>query len=81
MGILGHPKFSITPTYISSELPGEMVQNLMNGKVVILIDQFSFAFAFSAIITDLWSTTLDAFIALSDFRSLYSSPRNGSERR
>lgn len=36
-----------------------MVQNLMNGKVIILIDQFSFAFAFPAIITDLWSTTLD----------------------
>ncbi|WP_339852222.1 spore germination protein [Paenibacillus sp. FSL W7-1088] len=59
MRILGHPKFSLTPTYISSELPGEMVQNLMNGKVIILIDQFSFAFAFPAIITDLWSTTLD----------------------
>ncbi|MGG4142865.1 spore germination protein [Paenibacillus algorifonticola] len=57
--ILGHPKFAITPTYISSELPGEMVQNLKNGKVVILIDQFAFAFAFPAIITDLWSTTLD----------------------
>ncbi|WP_052429297.1 spore germination protein [Paenibacillus borealis] len=57
--ILGHPKFTIIPTYISSELPGEMVQNLMNGKVVILMDQFSFAFAFPAIITDLWSTTLD----------------------
>ncbi|MCR8656585.1 spore germination protein [Paenibacillus endoradicis] len=59
LGVLGHPKFTITPTYISSELPGEMVQNLMNGRVVILIDQFSFAFAFPAIVTDLWSTTLD----------------------
>ncbi|SEA50149.1 spore germination protein [Paenibacillus sp. 276b] len=59
LSILGHPRFSITPTYISSELPGEMVQNMMNGKVVILIDQYSFAFAFPAIITDLWSTTLD----------------------
>ncbi|GAE08931.1 spore germination protein [Paenibacillus sp. JCM 10914] len=57
--ILGHPKFALTPTYVSSELPGEMVENLKNGKVVILIDQFSFAFSFPAIITDLWSTTLD----------------------
>ncbi|QOS78902.1 spore germination protein [Paenibacillus sp. JNUCC31] len=57
--ILGHSKFDITPSYISSELPVEIVQHLMNGKVVILIDQFAFAFAFPAIITDLWSTTLD----------------------
>ncbi|MGO4731385.1 spore germination protein [Paenibacillus sp. 2KB_22] len=56
---LGHPRLAITPTYISSELPGEMIQNLLNGRVVILMDQFSFAFAFPAIITDLWSTTLD----------------------
>ncbi|MGC5772054.1 spore germination protein [Paenibacillus pabuli] len=59
LSILGHSKFAITPTYISSELPGEMVQHLINGKVVILIDQFAFAFAFPAIVTDLWSTTLD----------------------
>jgi hypothetical protein len=58
--LLGHPKFALTPTYISSELPGETVQTLMNGKVVILIDQFSFAFAFPAIVTDLWTTTLDS---------------------
>ncbi|WP_052339127.1 spore germination protein [Gorillibacterium massiliense] len=57
---LGHPKFTITPTYIPTELPGEAVQNLMNGKVVILIDQISFAFSFPAIVTDLWTTTLDA---------------------
>lgn len=57
--ILGHPQFTLTPTYISSELPGETTQNLLNGKVVILIDQFSFAFAFPAIVADLWSTTLD----------------------
>ncbi|MFC4306934.1 spore germination protein [Cohnella boryungensis] len=58
--LLGHPKFALTPTYISSELPGETVQTLINGKVVILIDQFSFAFAFPAIVTDLWTTTLDS---------------------
>ncbi|TVY03060.1 spore germination protein [Cohnella terricola] len=58
--MLGHPKFAITPTYISSELPTETVQNLMNGKVVILVDQLSFAFAFPAIVTDLWTTTMDA---------------------
>jgi len=57
--ILGHPKFTLIPTYISSELPEETVQNLLNGKVVILMDQFSFAFAFPAIVSDLWSTTLD----------------------
>jgi len=57
--LLGHPKFTLTPTYLSFELPDETVQNLMNGKVVILIDQFSFAFAFPAIVTDLWTTTLD----------------------
>ncbi|OZB95063.1 spore germination protein [Paenibacillus sp. XY044] len=57
--ILGHPRISMTPSYVPSELPGETVQNLLNGKVVIMIDQFSFAFAFPAIITDLWSTTLD----------------------
>ncbi|SEL96100.1 GerA spore germination protein [Paenibacillus sp. cl141a] len=57
--ILGHPQFTLTPTYISSELPGETTQELLNGKVVILIDQFSFAFAFPAIVADLWSTTLD----------------------
>lgn len=59
LSALGHPKFAITPTYISSELPGEMIQLLMNGRVVILMDQFSFAFAFPAIVADLWSTTLD----------------------
>ncbi|MGN7455073.1 spore germination protein [Paenibacillus pasadenensis] len=57
--ILGHPKLTLIPTYISSELPEETVQNLLNGKVVILMDQFSFAFAFPAIVSDLWSTTLD----------------------
>lgn len=57
--ILGHPKFTLTPTYTSSELPGETMQNIQNGKVVILLDQFSFAFAFPAIVTDLWSTSLD----------------------
>lgn len=57
--ILGHPKFALTPTYTSSELPGETMQNIQNGKVVILLDQFSFAFAFPAIVTDLWSTSLD----------------------
>ncbi len=57
--ILGHPKLTLSPTYISSELPEETVQNLLNGKVVILMDQFSFAFAFPAIVSDLWSTTLD----------------------
>ena len=59
LNLLELPKFSITPTYTSSELPGESAQNLMNGKVIILIDQFSFAFTFPAIITDLWSAPLD----------------------
>ncbi|CQR55281.1 spore germination protein [Paenibacillus riograndensis] len=57
--ILGHPQFTLTPTYISSEMPNETMQNMLNGKVVILIDQFSFAFAFPAIVADLWSTTMD----------------------
>ncbi|ASS65892.2 MULTISPECIES: spore germination protein [unclassified Paenibacillus] len=62
--ILGHPKFTLFPTYISSELPEETVQNLLHGKVVILMDQFSFAFAFPAIVSDLWSTTLDVHYPL-----------------
>lgn len=57
--ILGHPELSLAPTYITSELPGETMQSMQNGKVVILMDQFSFAFALPAIVSDLWSTTLD----------------------
>ncbi|WP_165861190.1 spore germination protein [Paenibacillus paeoniae] len=59
LAILGHPKFALTPTYLSSELPGDTVQNLRDGKVIILIDQFSFAFAFPTVIRDLWASKLD----------------------
>ncbi|TDF98005.1 spore germination protein [Paenibacillus piri] len=57
--MLDQPRISLVPTYISTELPGEAAQNLLDGKVVILMDQFPFALAFPAIIKDLWSLKSD----------------------
>lgn len=57
--VLEQPKFSLVPTYLTSELPGEAAQNLLDGKVIILMDQFPFAYSFPAIIKDLWSFKLD----------------------
>jgi len=57
--VLEQPKYALVPTYLTSELPGETIQNLMDGKVIILVDQLPFSFSFPAIIKDLWSYKLD----------------------
>jgi len=57
--VLEQPKYALVPTYLTSELPGETIQNLMDGKVVILVDQLPFSFSFPAIVKDLWSFKLD----------------------
>jgi hypothetical protein len=57
--VLEQPKYALVPTYLSSELPGEAVQNLLEGKVIILMDQFPYALSFPAIVKDLWSFKLD----------------------
>jgi len=57
--VLEQPKYALVPTYLTSELPGETIQNLMDGKVVILVDQLPFSFSFPAIVKDLWSFRLD----------------------
>ncbi|WP_127582541.1 spore germination protein [Paenibacillus koleovorans] len=57
--MLDQPRFSLVPTYLSTELPEETSQNLLEGKVILLIDQFPFALAFPAIIKDLWSLKSD----------------------
>ena len=58
--MLGQPKFSVAPTYLTSELPGESAELLMDGKILILIDQFPYGYAFPAVITDLWSNKAGA---------------------
>ncbi|WP_175406430.1 spore germination protein [Bacillus sp. FJAT-27264] len=57
--VLEQPKYSLVPTYLTSELPGEAAQNLLDGKVVILMDLFPNAYSFPAIVKDLWSFKLD----------------------
>lgn len=59
LNMLGQPRFSLVPTYTTTELPGETAQNLQEGKVIVLLDQFPFALAFPAIIKDLWSLKSD----------------------
>ncbi|WP_158602236.1 spore germination protein [Cohnella endophytica] len=57
--LLEQPRISLVPSYLSSELSEETAQNMLAGKVIVLIDQFPFALAFPAIIKDLWSLRSD----------------------
>ncbi|QJD82062.1 spore germination protein [Cohnella herbarum] len=56
---LEQPKISLVPTYLTTELPEESVQNMHAGKVIVFIDQFPHALAFPAIIRDLWALKSD----------------------
>ncbi|MCR8635884.1 spore germination protein [Paenibacillus radicis (ex Xue et al. 2023)] len=57
--MLEQPQLSLVPTYLSTEIAEETAQNLLDGKVIIIMDQFPFALAFPAIIKDLWSLKSD----------------------
>ena len=59
MKSLGQPRISIMPTYLATELPVEALQNLHEGKVIIFMDQISFAFALPAVVSDLWAVKTD----------------------
>ncbi|MCC3371535.1 spore germination protein [Cohnella sp. REN36] len=59
LGLLGHPRFALVATYVSTELPEEAAQNLLDGKAVLLLDQFPNALAVPAIVRDVWSIKTD----------------------
>ncbi|MEK8129504.1 spore germination protein [Paenibacillus filicis] len=57
--VLDQPRFSLVPTYVSTEIPDEAAQKMLDGKVILLLDQLPFALVFPAIIRDLWSLRSD----------------------
>ncbi|WP_240415364.1 spore germination protein [Paenibacillus periandrae] len=57
--VLKQPRFSLVPTYVTSELPVTTKHYLQDGRVVILLDHFPFAISFPAIVTDFWAVKTD----------------------
>ncbi|GAA3407413.1 spore germination protein [Paenibacillus hodogayensis] len=60
LGVLEQPKYVLVPTYLSTETPENAVQNLLDGKVVLFLDQHPFALIFPALVKDLWSIKSDS---------------------
>ncbi|OCT15747.1 hypothetical protein A8709_15380 [Paenibacillus pectinilyticus] len=56
---LNQPRYSLVPTYTSSELPSTTKHNLMDGRVVIFLDHFPFSLSFPSIVTDFWEVKTD----------------------
>lgn len=59
-GVLEQPKWSLVPTYLSTEQTENAVLCLLDGKAVIFMDQHPFAIIFPAVVKDLWSFKADA---------------------
>ena len=57
--IVGAAKIFFSANLFEYRVPGESKQNLLEGKVLILMDQFPLALAFPAVVTDLWSYKSD----------------------
>lgn len=57
---LKQPKFSLIPTYLTSELPSTTKHNLMDGRVVIIMDHFPFSIIFPSIVSDFWAVKTDS---------------------
>ncbi|MGO4346594.1 spore germination protein [Paenibacillus sp. MCAF9] len=53
--MLGLPKYSLVPPFLSTELPSESVRHLMEGRIIIFLDHHPFAMAMPGFVTDLWS--------------------------
>jgi len=59
MKVLKQPRFSLVPTYVTSELPVAAKHYLQDGRVVIILDHLPFAISFPAIVTDFWAVKTD----------------------
>ncbi|MBB6669517.1 spore germination protein [Cohnella nanjingensis] len=59
LSVLGQPKISLVATYLATELPEEAAQNLMDGRVVLFMDQLPYAISVPAILKDVWTLKTD----------------------
>ncbi|MCS7460504.1 spore germination protein [Paenibacillus doosanensis] len=59
LGVLKQPRFCPFPTYVSSELPSTAMHHLMEGRIVIMMDQFPFSLSFPSIVSDFWNVKTD----------------------
>ncbi|TXK83735.1 spore germination protein [Paenibacillus sp. N3.4] len=57
--ILGLSKYSLIPNYLTTELTAETFHNLMDGKVIIMIDHYPIALSFPVQLSDFWSLKID----------------------
>jgi hypothetical protein len=57
--LLGQKWWNIIPTMISTEMPLDTVDYLLEGRVVIFLDHYPFAIVIPSIVSDIWSIKAD----------------------
>ncbi len=57
--VLGLPRYSLIPTYLSTELTAETMHDLLDGKAIVMVDHFPIALSLPVIISDFWAVKVD----------------------